>query len=63
MILSPFDKRRAGYEALGGCVAKGAVAVANDDAGGTQKPRLMGLSSGAGFECKTLVLWADFLDP
>ncbi len=36
-------------KALGGDVAKGAVAVANDDAGGTKKPRLMRGSSGAAF--------------
>ncbi len=34
-------------KALGGCVAKGAATLANDDAGGTKKPRRMGLSSGA----------------
>ena len=47
VVLTPFDKLRAGCKALGGCVAKGTASVANDDVGDTKKPRLMGLSSGA----------------
>ena len=52
MVLAPFDKLRAGYEALGGDVAKGTASVANDDAGDTKKPRLMRHPSGA-----ALVAW------